>query len=163
MQLVHETLFDRLADDVPTAHDHDVTIGGGGPSLVDCSRQIVDEGESHAQLPFQPNVMRRRVGDDEERKRPCRLGAVRHVLGPDVGRVDDVEQPPTHHHGTGRRSRPFEDLGVDRVLFHDPGLELVDVSDPPLGIGARRRDVASIRLRSTARRARRRATEDGAA
>ena len=39
VQLVDETRLDRLADDVPAAHDHDVTIGGGAPSLVDGSRQ----------------------------------------------------------------------------------------------------------------------------
>ena len=34
-QLVDETLFERLADDVAAAHDHDVTMGRGGPRLVD--------------------------------------------------------------------------------------------------------------------------------
>jgi hypothetical protein len=45
-QLVDETLFERLADDVAAAHDHDVTMRRGGPSLLERSAQIVDEGEA---------------------------------------------------------------------------------------------------------------------
>ena len=54
---------------------------------------------------------------------------VPYVLGPAIGPVDDIEQPPTHDHGTGGRDDLFEDLGVDRVLLGDPGVELVDVSE----------------------------------
>jgi hypothetical protein len=42
---------------------------------------------------------------------------VPYVLGPAIGPVDDIEQPPTHDHGTGGRGDLFEDLGVDRVLL----------------------------------------------
>src|SRR5438309_8021034 len=49
-QLVDETLFERLADDVAATHDHDGTMCRGGPSLVDRSGQIVDEGEAHPEL-----------------------------------------------------------------------------------------------------------------
>src|SRR3954469_25087470 len=41
-QLVDEALFERLADDVAAAHDHDVTMRRRGPSVVDRSCQIVD-------------------------------------------------------------------------------------------------------------------------
>jgi hypothetical protein len=74
-QLVDEALFERLADDVAAAHDHDVTKGRGGPRLVDRGDQIADEGEAHPQFAFQPDVSRRRVCDDEERRRPCLIGA----------------------------------------------------------------------------------------
>ena len=77
------------------------------------------------------------MGDDEEGRRRRLLRAVPHVLGPAIGPVDDIEQPPTHDHGTGGRGDPFEDLGVDRVLLGDPGVELVDVSEPVLGVGER--------------------------
>jgi len=40
-----------------------------------------------------------------------------YVLGPAIRPVDDIEQPPTHDHGTGGRGDLFEDLGVDRVLL----------------------------------------------
>ena len=39
-QLVDETLFERLADDVAAAHDDNVTVGRGGPRLVDRGDQI---------------------------------------------------------------------------------------------------------------------------
>ena len=59
-KLVDETLFERLADDVTAAHDHDVTLRRGGPSLVDRGGQIGDEGETHPELSFEANVLRRR-------------------------------------------------------------------------------------------------------
>ena len=134
-QLVDEALFQRLADDVAAAHDHDVTMGRGGPRLVDRGDQIGDEGDAHPQFAFQPDLLRRRVGDDEERRRPRLIGAVPHLLVPTIGAVDDVEQPPPHHHRTALRRRLFEDLGVDRVLLHDPGVELRSIAEPVLLIG----------------------------
>ena len=56
-QLVDEALFERLADDVAAAHDHDVTMGHAGPRLVDRGDQIVDD-EVHPQFAFQPDVAR---------------------------------------------------------------------------------------------------------
>jgi hypothetical protein len=135
-QLVDETLFERLADDVAAAHDHDVTMRRGGSSLVHRSGQIVDEGEAHPELSFEPNILRRRVGDDEERRRPRLIRAVPHVLVPTPGAVDDVEQPPPHDHGTTLRRGPFEDLGVDRVLFLHSRMELRRVAEPVLFVGA---------------------------
>jgi hypothetical protein len=117
-QLVDETLFERLADDVAATHDHDVTMRRRGPSLIERTGQIGDEGEAHPELSFEPNVLRRRVSDDEERRRPRLIGAVPHVLVPTVGAVDRVEQPPPHHHRTARRRRLFEDLRIDRVPLH---------------------------------------------
>ena len=35
LQLVRDALLDRLADDVPHCHDHDVAIARGGPRLLD--------------------------------------------------------------------------------------------------------------------------------
>ena len=90
VQLVDEALFDCLADDVATTHDHVVAIGRRGAGLVDCGRQAVHTGKSQTQLPLQPDFVGRRVGDDEERRGPGRLRAVRHVCGPNAGRVDDV-------------------------------------------------------------------------
>jgi hypothetical protein len=37
-------------------------------------------------------------------------------------------------HGPALRRRLFEDLGVDRVLLHDPGVELRGVAEPVLFI-----------------------------
>jgi hypothetical protein len=82
------------------------------------------------------------MGDDEERRRPRELRSVPTVPGPDTGCVDDIEQSSTHDHSAGRRSRTCEDLRVDRVLIHDPGLELVDIADLLFDVGAGWGDVA---------------------
>ena len=50
--------------------------------------------------------------------------------------VDDVEKPPPLDHGTTLCRGPFEDLGVDRVLFRHPGVELGRVAEPVLFVGA---------------------------
>jgi hypothetical protein len=75
-QLVDETLLERLADDVATAHDHDGAMRRRGPSLVDRCGQTVDESEAHPQLSLDADILRRRVGDDEERRRPRRVDRV---------------------------------------------------------------------------------------
>jgi hypothetical protein len=113
----------------------DVTMGRSDPSLVDRSGQTVDEGEAHPELSFEANVLRRRVGDDEERRCARLIRAVSHVLVPTPRAVDDVEQPPPHDHGTTLRRSPFEDLGVDRVLFRHPRVELRRVAEPVLFVG----------------------------
>ena len=56
-QLVDETLFERLSDDITSAHDHDVTVGCGSPGLVDRRGEIFREGDSHPQLSLEPNPM----------------------------------------------------------------------------------------------------------
>jgi len=66
-------------------------MGRGGPRPVDRSDQIADEGEAHPQCAFQPDVLWRRVGHDEERRRPRLIGTVAHVFVPTIGAVDDVE------------------------------------------------------------------------
>src|SRR5439155_18438902 len=85
---------------------------------------------------FEPNVLRRRVGDHEERRRPRLIRAIPHLLVPTPRAVDDVEQPPPHDHGTTLRRGPFEDLGVDRVLFRHPRVKLGRVAEPVLIVGA---------------------------
>ena len=52
------------------------------------------------------------------------------------GAVDGVEQPSTHHDRAAGRRRSFEDLGVDRVLFEDPRVELGGISEPVFNVGA---------------------------
>src|SRR6185295_11011690 len=97
--------------------------------------QIGQERESHAQLPYQADVLGRGVGDDEERWVPHLVRAVAHVLRPAVGTVDGVEQPSAHHdRATGCR-RSFEDLDVDGVLSEDPRVELGRVAEPVLDVG----------------------------
>jgi hypothetical protein len=71
-----------------------------------------------------------------------RLRAAPHLLGPAVGSLDDVEQPPPHDHGPGRGGRPLEDLGVDRILLDDPGVKLLGVPEAVPGIRARPGHVA---------------------
>ena len=109
---------------------------GRGACLVDGGGQIVDKGEPHAQLSGEPNVVWLRMGDDEERRCPGLVRAVSHLLVPTPGAVDDVEQPPTHDHGTALRSGLFEDLGVDRVLFRHPRVELGRVAKPVCLVGS---------------------------
>jgi hypothetical protein len=47
-----------------------------------------------------------------------------------------MTSPPPHDHGTTLRRGPFEDLGVDRVLFRHPRVELRCVAEPVLFVGA---------------------------
>ena len=113
-----------------------VEAWGGGPGLVDRRAQIADEGDAHAQLAFQPDVIRRRVRDDEERWRSRLVGAIPHLLVPAVGAVDSVEQPPPHHDRAARARRLHENLGVDRVLLHHPRVDFRRIAEAVLLVGA---------------------------
>ena len=42
-QLLDEALFERLADNVAAAHDHDVAIGRGGRSITDRALRPVEQ------------------------------------------------------------------------------------------------------------------------
>ena len=111
-QLVAKTLFERLADDVPATHDHDVTMRRHGPSLIERTGQIVDEDEAHPELPFEANVRRRRVGDDEERRRPRLIRAVPPVLV-ELRRV----AKPVLFVSAGPVTYPFSDMAMSAITF----------------------------------------------
>ena len=112
-----------------------MTLGRRRSRLFDGSFDTVGEREPQTEVPFQSDVRRRRMGDHEVRRRSGELRPVAHLGRPSIGPIDDVEQSATHHHGAGLRRGPLEDLGVDRILIHHPGVELLGVSEPVLGIG----------------------------
>ena len=140
VQLVDEPLFDALAHDRPTAGYHDVAFPrrGGDSRLVDGATQVVDESDLETQLSLQPCLLlRRSMGDHEVGLRTGWGGAIGHVIRPDTGGVDDVEEPPTHDNRTGGSGGLLEYLGIHGILLHHPRLEPVH-----LAISAEASDVA---------------------
>ena len=89
------------------------------------------------ELLFQADMLRRRMGDDEERRRSHVVSAIPHLRRPAVGTIDGIEQPSTHHDSTTGCGRTFENLGVDRIPLEHPRMEFRSISEPVFDIGTR--------------------------
>jgi hypothetical protein len=89
-------------------------------ALVDRRCQLVgDEGD----VEVEPNLGRRRVGDDQERRPGGVLGSVAHLVAPAVRSVGDVEQSATHHHRARGLGGLTEHFPVDLVVAEHPGVQ----------------------------------------
>src|SRR4051794_41654734 len=82
-QYIGQPLGQYGVTDLTAAHHDDILAAGNFLSPLDCLRRTADEAEPVAQ----PGLVRRSVGDDEDRRVHFagRLGAVPHLVAPPTG------------------------------------------------------------------------------